>query len=95
LKREKECEAVTARMRLICLENLLVNRYIDAEDSFYEYAHKYFDLAIAFSEQLSIWSQYPSHTEEWLSKLSTDLKPFIQHFNTLVEIESKRILSIP
>lgn len=95
LKKEKECHAVTARMRLICLENLLVNRYIDAEDSFYEYAHKYFDLAIAFSEQLSIWSQYPSYTEEWLSKQSTNLKPFIQKFNTLVETEIKRIFLIP
>jgi hypothetical protein len=95
LKREKECKAITARMRLVCLENLLVNRYVDADDTFYEYAHKYFDLATAFSEQLSIWSQYPSYTEEWLLTISTDLKPFIERFNILVQTEINRISSIP
>lgn len=93
LKKEKECEAVTVRMRLVCLENLLVNRYIDAEDSFYEYAHKYFDYATAFSEQLSTWAQTPRYTEEWLSKHSTELKHYIEGFSTLLETERTRILS--
>jgi hypothetical protein len=93
LKRTKECRVITARMRLVCLENLLVNRYIDTEDSFYEHAHRYFDFAIAFSEQLSLWSRHVSPTEEWLSENSTDLKPRIEEFNELVETESKRIFS--
>ena len=93
LKKAKECKVITARMRLVCLENLLVNRYIDAEDSFYERAQKYFDFATAFSEQLSLWSSQASPTEKWLSEHSPDLKSRIEEFNVLVETESKRISS--
>jgi hypothetical protein len=92
--KEKECHVITARMRRVCLENLLVNRYIDADDSFYERAQEYFDFATAFSEQLSLWPSRGSHTEEWLLENSPDLKSRIKKFNALVETESKRISSI-
>jgi hypothetical protein len=93
LKRQKECKIVTARPRLVCLENLLVNRYLDAEQSFYEYAHQYFGYATAFSEQLATWHQSSSVTEEWLSEHSAFLKPFIDTFNALIETESNRAIS--
>lgn len=93
LKRDKECKVVTARVLLICLENLLVNRYIDADDSFYEDAHKCFFLSTALSEQLSTWEESPSHTEEWLSQHSTELKSHIEAFSKLLQTERTRILS--
>jgi hypothetical protein len=93
LKRDKECKILTARVLLICLENLLVNRYIDADDSFYEEAHKCFFTATALSEQLCVWEQSPSHTEEWLSKHSTQLKSDIEAFGKLLQTERTRILS--
>lgn len=92
-KKPKECKVITARMRLVCLENLLVNRYVDAEDSFYKHAYKYFDFATAFSEQLSMWSSDVSLTEEWLSEHSPDLKSRIEKFQLLVQTESTRISS--
>lgn len=93
LKRDKECKIVTARLSLVCLENLLVNRYIDANDSFYEHAHTCFFLATAISEQLSAWDASPSHTEQWLSKHSTQFRPLIEEFSKLLQTECTRILS--
>jgi hypothetical protein len=92
-KKANECKVVTARPRLVCLENLLVNRYIDAEDSFYEYAHQYFLYAVAFSEQLTRWPLDSANTEEWLSEHSTELKPYIERFSTALETARTRILS--
>jgi hypothetical protein len=94
LKREKACSVVTARMRLICLENLLVNRYLDTKDSFYEHAHKYYTYATAINEQLPEWGERPLSTEEWLSQHLLLLKPHIQEFNVLVKDESKHLSSI-
>jgi len=93
-KKENECKIVTSRPRLICLENLVVNRYIDTEDSFYEDAERYFWVATALSEQLSAWDSSPSVTETWLSLHSPEIKPLIELFNTRIATESERILSI-
>jgi hypothetical protein len=93
LKKEEECQRLPAPLRLICLENLLVNRYLDAEDSFYEHAHHYFFYATAFSQQLSAWAQSPLDTEKWLSTHSTTLRSHIEKFATLLETETTRLLS--
>jgi hypothetical protein len=92
-KKVKECKIVTKRPRLISLENLLVNRYIDAEDSFYKYANNYFDSAAAFSQQLSAWEQSQETTEAWFLEHSINIKSLIQGFSTLLESEITRILS--
>lgn len=93
-KKEKECHVITARPHLICLENLLVNRYLDAEHSFYQHANDYFDLAAALSHQLSAWEQAQSPTERWLSKHSPNLKSLTQEFDRLLQTQITRILSM-
>lgn len=92
-KKANECEMVTARLRIICLENLLVNRYIDPENSFYEHANKYFVFATSFCEQLSAWEHSMSTTEVWLLKNLTELKSLTNGFSRLLKSEITRILS--
>ncbi len=93
LKRYKECKVITARLSLVCLENLLVNRYVDTDNSFYEHADKYFSYGTAYSEQLSTWQQEASNAEEWLTQHSKHLKPFMEEFAKLVENEINLVIS--
>ena len=84
----------TGRFRLVAVETLLINRYIDADKIFYVTAEKYIDRLIAVNDQLSVWESKPKSTESWLFKVYEETKSYIDEFSELIIRHKKAIETI-
>ncbi len=81
----------TDRFRLVAVEMLVINRYVDADKTFYEKAEEHMDGLISFNDQLSIWEDKPKSTEPWLLDASKGRKSRMDNFRKLV-IENKKVI---
>jgi len=84
----------SVRFRLIAVEMLIINRYIDASEIFYKTAEDYMDWLASVNEQLSFWQSKPKTTESWLLKVNDDIKSRINKFRALVKEQKKTIETI-
>lgn len=64
----------TVRFRLIAAETLVVNRYIDADKTFYAMAESCMNWLIGVNDQLSAWLSDPEAVEAWLLKVHKGAK---------------------
>lgn len=67
-KDPKKREFVTGRLRLLAVELLITNRYVDEDDSFFKSAEQYLNSSTSINGQLNAWETYPDATEGWLLK---------------------------
>ena len=81
----------TGLFRLAAVEMLVVDRYIDADETFYEAAEKYVDELIRINERLSAWPSRPDSVEPWLLERQKETKSIIDEFEALV-IERKKAI---
>jgi len=95
---KKETEAsirfATGRFRLASVEMLVVSRYIDADETFYETAEKYMDRLISINDQLRTWENEPESTESWLLTVHKETKSRIDEFKSLAIKHQKAIETI-
>lgn len=91
-----DCNVTTARNRVISVEALIVNRYIDADSKFYSTAENYYGCCTGFNEQLSAWDLLfeveSAITEKWLSSQCTSLRKDAIDFKNLVKQEKEKLL---
>ncbi len=84
----------TGRYLVASAEALIVNRYIDADISFYNSAENYLLFAIACNEQLSVWSFVGlTNAEEWLFNTDDSMRKLTIDFKKLVISQRERISS--
>lgn len=90
-KEKKGVQYITGRFRCPSVELLIVSRYVDAEESFYEFAEVYFDELQRWNDQLSVWEVAERSTEAWLRKYNPGLIEKLEKFKTLIEEHIKYI----
>jgi hypothetical protein len=93
-KKSGKVEYVTSHLRHAAVEMLVVSRYIDADQAFYEAAEKYMDRLIDINDRLSAWPNRPAPVETWLLAIHERTKPRIDKFKKLVIEQQKAIEKI-
>lgn len=73
-KKEEGTLMATTRYGLRCLENLLVNRYLECGDSFYKLGLGCAKSVEAHNEHLAKWSDSEKWVENWILKEEKRLK---------------------
>lgn len=79
---------------LVAAEMLIVSRYIDADETFYETAEDYMGDLIAVNNQLLTWESSPDSFEPWLLGFNERIKSNIGKFEKLVIKHKKAIETI-
>lgn len=84
----------TGRFRHVAVETLIISRYIDADETFYETAEEYMDELMRVNDRLSSWPSRPESIEPWLLKGHNKWKLDISKFKTLVTRHKRAIETI-
>lgn len=84
-KESKKTTVPTGRFRCPSVELLIVSRYVDAEESFYNQTELCFDELQKFNDQLSLWEGAAQSTEAWLEKNISLLINTLAKVKTLIE----------
>ena len=93
-KEGKSGEIVTSRFCVVAVETLIINRYIDADKTFYKTAEDYMDWLISVGDQLSAWESSPKTVEPWLLEVQKHTKSLIDEFKALVIQHKKAIETV-
>lgn len=93
-KKNPKKRAYTTKRLLFCaLELLITQRYLDEDDSFYEFAESFLGSFLARNEQLAVWEQSPDLTESWfLDDEETFGKALQKYKERLQEVQKKLII---
>jgi hypothetical protein len=89
--KENDVKFTTSRFNNSAVENLIVNRYISADEVFYHKAEIYMDWIISFNDQLPTWPDSENATEKWLKDANEKLKSSMNKFKELV-LEQKTVI---
>lgn len=96
-KEEKDTETstITERLRVIALDNLIVNRYVDAPNIFYNIADQHRIDLISINSQVDFCdlADNPADGEEWILDQLNDTKETLNKFKKLV-IEQCKIIRL-
>lgn len=92
-----ECKCQPFPLSLICLETLIVNRYVHADSNFYGLAADSCVALKAFNNQLSVWmsTQNPEYIERELVDKSLRLQEILKVLQEFVLSEKERLSSLP
>lgn len=93
-KKKEDIELVTSRFRCPAVELLIVSRYVDADEEFYETAESYFDNLLQVNDQLSIWETSPKPTEKWFLKTSENFEAVMKKLHELITKHVKEIETV-
>lgn len=97
IERRKKKEGVifvTGRFRCPAVELLIVSRYVDADEKFYETVEAYFDDLLRVDDQLSIWETSPEPTEKWLLIDSERFEAVMKNLHELIIKHMKEIETV-
>lgn len=82
----------TKRFRLLALELLITDRYLDADSAFYASATNLYNRINIWNEQLPIWQLRPSRTQKWIIS-ALGLKPPRTPIKTAIANFEKRVIA--
>lgn len=68
----------TRRFGVPSAESLIVNRYIDEDQTFYKSIKDYVSELVEWCEQLNLWEHTPDRTEKWFLRHEADAKNLIE-----------------
>ena len=77
-EKPKERRVSTRRFRVPSAELLIVNRYIDEDQTFYKSIEDYVSELVAWCEQLNVWEYSADNTEKWFLKREAEAKELIE-----------------
>ncbi len=92
--RTTQVQLTPARYRVMSAELLAVNRYVDAEKSFYSALDDYLILALGNNGQLSCWWQDEEGIEHWLESQHDLWKGNLDRIRKLVAEQKDKILAL-
>lgn len=76
-KKPTERAYSTGRFIVPAAELLIINRYIDEDQTFYKLAENYVSEMVEWCEQLNLWEYSPDDTEEWFLKYKAGMKKLL------------------
>lgn len=94
-KKGKAGSTIVSRLHTVAVENLIVNRYLEADSEFYNLTDKYFDNLISFNEVLSAWTllEKKETKERWLLSKRDFVLNRNREFHEAVVEQKTRLLS--
>jgi len=93
-KNPSERKFTTSRFRISAAELLVVNRYVDEDQSFYELTERYLSWITAMNNQITIWEVKPDSTEKWLLNVETSTAELLKEFKARVVVAREKISKI-
>lgn len=85
---------VTELFRISAAELLVVNRYVDEDQSFYELTELYLSTITAINNQINLWEVSPGSTEKWLLSVNTPMAECLNGFKARVMVAREKISKI-
>ena len=84
-------ESTVAQMRLIAVELLLTDRYINANKSFYDLAEEYWVWFKTIGFKLTLWNKSPSFIEKNLIEIENSMRTLSNQFKDAVNKKQDEI----
>jgi len=85
---------VTNLFRTPAAELLVVNRYVDEDQSFYKLTERYLSRITTMNNQITIWEVKPDSTEKWLISVETSTAELLNEFKARVVVAREKISKI-
>ncbi|MDD5472812.1 MAG: hypothetical protein PHU34_01550 [Candidatus Methanoperedens sp.] len=79
------------RFRIIAIELLITNRYVDEEWAFFELAERCWNQLYGINEQLNTWRISSDSTEKFILKTNEETKNIIEGFKAKVEVARDKL----
>ncbi len=84
----------TDLFRTSASELLIINRYVDEDQSFYELIERYLIRITAINNQINVWEVSPDSTEKWLLGVKTSTAELLKGFKARVMVAREKISKI-
>lgn len=84
----------TTLFRISAAELLIINRYVDEDQSFYGLIERYSSRVTAINNQMNIWEVSPDSTEKWLLSVETSTAELLEEFKARVVVAREKISKI-
>ncbi len=87
-------EYTSARFRVVALETLIINRYIDAEDAFYQKMEECMIWLLSFKDALIDWPARPEPIEEWMTVSHKQVSEYCDMLKKQIAAQKKKLSNI-
>lgn len=91
-KNKNKRQYPSSRFRIITIELLITNRYVNEDQTFFKSAENCWNKLNAINEQMNNWQNFSELTEAFILKGEKDTKKIIEYFKSKVEVARNKLI---